>query len=249
MTKGYEFANDVVIITGGTRGLGRGITKRFAEEGAAVIPTYYSDDEAAEEMKEILSNYDVKSDIIKFDVADYNAAKAAIDSVAEEFGPPSVLVNNAGMMTAKVLFRLEKEEWDRNIAVNLDGAWNCTKIATEYMKRENNGAIVNISSMAGVRGFTGQTAYCASKTGLIGLTRAVAHEYARRGIRSNAVAFGYVKTDLFDQHISENDVIKEIPQREIPSPEEVAGVVAFLASDEASYITGSVLRADGGQLS
>lgn len=245
----YNFSDDIVIVTGGTRGIGRGITKRFAEEGATVIPTYYSNDEAADEMKEILSDYDGTFGVKRFDVADYNAVKEAIDSVAEEFGPPTVLVNNAGMMNAKVLFRMEKEEWDRSIAVNLDGAWNCTKVATDYMKQNNNGAIVNISSMAGIRGFPGQTAYCTNKTGLIGLTRAVAQEYARRGIRSNAIAFGYIKTDSFYETTSEEEVINDIPQRRIPSPDEVAGIATFLASDEASYITGSVLRADGGQLS
>lgn len=250
----YDFSNDVVIITGGTRGIGREITKRFAQDGATVVPTYYSNDEAANEMEDILSSYPVTFDIKRFDVANYDEVKAAIDDVADKFGSLTGLINNAGMMSPDMLFRMEKEDWDRVMAVNLDGAWNCTKVATDYMRKENNASIVNITSMAGLRGYSGQTPYCASKAGLIGLTRAVAHEYARRGIRSNAVAFGTVDTDMvgadnLTKILDREKEIKKIPQRRLPSPDEVTGAVTFLASDEANYITGEVLRVDGGELS
>lgn len=249
-----DFTDDIAIVTGGTRGIGRGITKRFAKAGATVVATYYDDEESAAEMETILAEYDVEYDVVQFDVADYEATKAAIDGVADEFGAPTILVNNAGVMGSDVLFRMEKADWDRVLEVNLDGAFNCTKAATEYMRREHEGAIVNVSSMAGLRGYSAQASYCASKSGLIGFTKAVAREYARHGIRSNAVAFGYVDTELLEtdgiiQFADRDELTEKIPQGRIPDPDEVSGVVAFLASDDANYVTGEVIRADGGRLS
>lgn len=244
-----DFDTDVAIVTGGTRGIGRQISLRLAEEGATVVATYHSDHDAAARMQDELDEYDVESDVRQCDVSDYDAVEGTVEEIEETYGQPTVLVNNAGVLRNSVLFRMSPEEWQDVIDVNLTGTFNCTKHVSRSMIFGDGGRIVNVSSIAGLYGKGGQTNYSASKAGIVGFTRAVARELGSRDVRVNAVAPGVVDTSMAEElpdaesWAEENDV----PMERIARPDEVAESVLFLASPASSYVSGEVLRVDGGR--
>lgn len=244
------FENDIAVVTGGTRGIGRAIVERFASGGATVVATYHGNEAAAEQTEQMLAEFDAESRVVQFDVADFEAVQGAFDDIADEIGYPTILVNNAGTMRNGLLIRMQPEEWERVLSTNLTGTFHCTREAARYMLRGDGGRIVNVSSIAGQRGWAGQANYAASKAGVIGFTRSVARELAGKSIRVNAVCPGYTRTDLYEGMVADAGVDPEtdIPQERIADPEEIADTIAFLASDRSSYTTGAVVRVDGGLL-
>lgn len=236
-----KFAGDVAVVTGGTRGIGRAVAERFASHGAATVATYHGDVEAAAESEAALATYDPPTGVERFDVGDFEAVCEAFDRITETFGRPTILVNNAGQMDNGLVVRMAPEQWESVLKTNLTGTFYCTREATRRMLRGDGGRVVNVASVAGLRGWAGQANYAASKAGMIGFTRAVARELGDRSIRVNAIAPGYVDTDLYvENNIHEAD---DVP---VSDPEDVADVVEFLASDAASAVNGSVYRVDEG---
>jgi len=245
-----DFTDDVAVVTGGTRGIGRAIADRLASDGATTVVTYAHDDRAAARTERALQARAPESTAVKFDVGDYDAVAAAFDRIHEEFGPPSVLVNNAGIMRNSLLVRMDSEEWNDVIRTNLTGTFHCLQAAGKLMLRERHGRIVNVSSVAAQRGWAGQANYAASKAGVVGLTKSAAREFGDRSIRVNAVCPGYTDTDLYRTELdgADDDPVGMAPQGRVAEPEEIADAVAFLLSEEASYVNGEVLRVDGGLL-
>ncbi|MFB6303091.1 MAG: 3-oxoacyl-ACP reductase FabG [Haloferacaceae archaeon] len=243
------FADDVAVVTGGTRGIGRAIAERLAAAGATTVATYAGDDRAAAETERALQESGSECAVRRFDVRDFDAVAAAFGAIRDEFGPPSVLVNNAGVMRNGLLVRMDPGDWHEVLDTNLTGTFHCTREAARLMLRAGGGRIVNVSSVAAQRGWPGQVNYAASKAGILGLTRAAARELGGRSIRVNAVCPGYVDTDLYRSELADADgVPEEIPADRVADPEEVAEAVRFLAGDESSYVNGEVLRVDGGLL-
>jgi len=244
-----DFDGEVAVVTGGTRGIGRAVATRLAERGATVVATYHEDDAAADETAAALASFPTETTVEQFDVADYETVTATFETVAERYGPPTVLVNNAGTVADGLLVRMSPEQWQRVIDVNLTGTFYCTREATRRMLRRDDrgGRIVNVASVAAQCGGTGQANYAASKAGVLGFTRAAARELGGKGIRVNAVAPGYTDTDLLsDSRGYESAVETNTASGRTAMPEEVADVITFLASDAASYVNGEVVRVDDG---
>jgi 3-oxoacyl-[acyl-carrier protein] reductase len=243
-----DFQNKVVVVTGGSRGIGRSIALEFGKAGATVVFTYAGNEAAAIETVKLVTDLGVKAQAKRFDVSDSAACSAFVDEVMREHGRIDVLVNNAGVAIDGLLMRFKDEDWDKTLDTNLKGAFALMRAVSRPMMKAKGGAIVNVSSIVGEMGNAGQAAYAASKAGLIGLTKAIAKELASRNIRVNAVTPGFITTDMT---AALNDELKQkmadaIPLGRIGNPEEVAKAVVFLASDAASYITGEVLKVNGG---
>ncbi|MCX7856902.1 MAG: 3-oxoacyl-[acyl-carrier-protein] reductase [Deltaproteobacteria bacterium] len=234
----------VTIITGGAKGIGRAIAVFLAEKGGDIaIFDMVDGSETVATIKKMGRN----AMYVCVDVSDFKLVEDAVESVYKEMGRIDNLVNNAGITLDRLLLRMKEEEWDKVIAVNLKGVYNCTKAVLKYMLK-NGGSIVNVSSITGIMGNIGQSNYAASKAGIIGFTKSIAKEYAERGIKVNAVAPGFIKTDMteaLNDKIKE-EMIKMIPLKRPGEPEEVAKVVYFLLSDYSSYITGEVINVSGG---
>lgn len=245
-----DLRDEVAVVTGGTRGIGRAVAGRLAAAGATTVATYHDDEAAAEATADELSAADAPTAVRRFDVGDADAVRDAFEVLHERFGVPTVLVNNAGIMRNGPLVRLDDEDWAAVLRTNLTGAFNCTRTAARWMLRADGGAIVNVSSVAALRGWPGQANYAASKAGLLGLTRSAARELGGRDVRVNAVCPGYVRTDLYEEFAdgTETPDPEGVPQERAADPGEVADAVVFLASDAASYINGAALRIDGGRL-
>jgi 3-oxoacyl-[acyl-carrier protein] reductase len=238
----------VAIVTGGSRGIGRGVALELARRGAKVIVNYHSKAEAANEVVELIKSGGSEATAVQADVAQFEEAGKLIKAATEFGGRLDILVNNAGTTRDMLLAMMPESDWDLVIATNLKSAYNCSKAALRPMMRQKYGRIVNMTSVSGVVGNAGQTNYSASKAGLIGFTKALAKEVGPRNITVNAVAPGYIPTDLTNS-LPQNlvdEMMKITPLGRMGKVEEIAYAVAFLASDEAAYITGQVLNVDGG---
>ncbi|MBL7184069.1 MAG: 3-oxoacyl-[acyl-carrier-protein] reductase [Anaerolineae bacterium] len=238
----------VAVVTGSSRGIGRAIALKLAGLGAKVVVNYRTNAEAAQEVVEAIEAQGSQAIAVQADVGDADDAKRLIKAAQTTYGGLDILVNNAGTTRDTLLVRMSDDDWNLVINTNLKGAFNCTKAAIRPMMRQRHGRIVNITSVAGLAGNPGQANYSAAKAGLVGFTKAVAKEVGSRNITVNAVAPGYIPTDLtasMPQELVEK-AIEMTPLGRPGTSEEIANAVAFLVSDEANYITGVVLRVDGG---
>jgi len=241
----------VVVITGGSKGIGRSVSFRFAEENARIIILHYDpDDNASNETVNALSQKGVDAVSYKIDVSSNKTVDALFKEILSKFGRIDVLVNNAGIVRDKLLMRMNEEDWDAVIGVNLKSVFNCTSAVIRAMIKQRGGRIVNISSVVGQIGNAGQANYAAAKAGIMGFTKTVAREVAVRGITVNAVAPGFIDTEMtagLPEKVKEN-FIRQIPVGRFGIPEDVAEAVYWLSSDAASYITGQVIHVNGGLL-
>lgn len=240
--------NKTAIVTGGSRGIGRAICVELAKQGANIVTCYANGADAANETVKICEEAGVKAMAMKCDVASSEDVEAFVAKVKEEFGSIDILVNNAGITKDNLLLKMSEDDFDQVINTNLKGAFLFIKNVSKIMLKQRSGKIINISSVVGVRGNAGQVNYSASKAGVIGMTKSTAKELASRGITVNAVAPGFIETDMtakLPEAVVE-EMQKTIPMKKAGSTEDVAGLVAFLASDSAKYITGQVICVDGG---
>ena len=240
----------VALITGASRGIGRAMAQKFAQEGAAVAFTYLSSVEKAQALEDELRPFGGQVKGYRSDASDHKAAEDLIVQVLADFGKLDILVNNAGITKDGLLMRMSEEQWDTVINVNLKSVFNLTKAAIKTMMKAKSGSIINLTSVVGIRGNAGQANYAASKAGIIGFTKSVALELGSRNVRSNAIAPGFIETEMTGE-INEKaleDWKQQIPMKRGGQPEEVADCAVFLASDRSRYITGQVLQVDGGML-
>jgi 3-oxoacyl-[acyl-carrier protein] reductase len=239
------------IITGASRGIGKGIAQVFAQQGANVALTYRSHPDEAKEVARQIEQMGRKGMAYQIDVSDFDAAQEMVDKVVEEFGGLDILVCNAGMNWDGVIWKMSEEQWDRVIDVNLKGYFNFARAVTPVFREQQSGKIVNITSINGLRGKFGQTNYSASKAGIIGLTKAMAKELGRYNVNVNAVGPGLIETEMLRQNPAREKVeeraLAEIVLGRLGQPEEVAWVVTFLCSEKARHVTGEVVTVDGGQ--
>lgn len=246
MTAGKMLEGRVALVTGGARGIGKAIAFRLATQGAAIAIVDVTDTgvETAREFTEL----GAKAVFAKADVSSESAARVAVAEIEAALGPVDVLVNNAGITRDGLLVRMDENDWDAVMAVNLKGAFVMSKIITKGMLRRRSGSIINISSVVGRRGNAGQVNYSSAKAGLIGFTKSLAREVASRNIRVNAVAPGYIGTEMTAAlgEAARNAIASQIPLERLGTPDNVADAVVFLAADTASFITGAVLAVDGG---
>ena len=242
--------NKTAIITGATRGIGRGITQTFARNGCNVAFTFSSSVEAAQSLQKELSDLGVKAKSYQSNAADFEEAQALVDKVLKEFGSVDVLINNAGITKDNLLMRISEEDFDQVIEVNLKSVFNMTKAIQRTFLKQRSGSLIHMSSVVGIKGNAGQSNYAASKAGIIGFSKAIALELGSRNIRSNVIAPGFIETEMTEK-LSEEIVQKwreGIPLKRGGAPEDVANACVFLASDLSNYITGQVLQVDGGML-
>lgn len=240
-----DFSSKVVLVTGGSRGIGRACVVAFAKAGATVVLTYAGNTAAAEEAVRLAGG---PTSAVKFDVADTAACARAVEDVVQKHGRLDVLVNNAGVAIDGLSMRLKDEDWDKQLNTNLRGAFALSRAAARPMMKQRSGAIINLVSVVGEMGNAGQAAYAASKAGLVGLTKALARELASRNIRVNAVSPGFIDTDMTAKidPAQRTKLLESIPLGRLGTADEVAASVLFLASDAASYTTGEVLKVNGG---
>lgn len=243
-----NFAGKTAVVTGGSRGIGRAVCLELARGGANVVLCYAGNEDAAGETVRAAEALGAKALAVRCDVSGAGQAAELINTAAERFGSVDILVNNAGVTRDNLLLRMPEEDFDAVIAANLKGTFLCMKAASRLMLKRRYGRIVNLSSVVGLRGNAGQVNYAASKAGVIGMTKSLAKELAVRGITVNAVAPGFIETDMTAAlpESARAAARGSIPMGRLGSPEDVAKAVAFLASDAAAYITGQVLAVDGG---
>lgn len=238
----------IAVITGASRGIGKAIAEKYAECGADVAVIYNGNCEAADETCKSLRELGIRAETYQCNVADYNQVHEVSEKIAADFGKIDILVNNAGITKDALLLRMSESDFDSVINVNLKGAFNFTRHLAKYLTKSQYGRIINISSVSGLMGNPGQANYSASKAGLVGLTKTTAKELAPRGVTCNAIAPGFIETDMTASLPSEvrDKMNSDIPLRRMGNPEEIASLAAFLASSGAAYITGEVIRVDGG---
>lgn len=242
--------NKLVIITGGTRGIGKQIALTFAKEGYNIAINYRTENEDLKNTKKEIEENNVKCFTFQGDVTNFKDCEQFVKQIVEEFGNIDVLVNNAGITRDTLLMRMKEEDFKQVIDTNLIGTFNVTKNVISYMMKARSGRIINISSVVGISGNAGQTNYSASKAGIIGFTKSLAKEVASRNITVNAVAPGFIETQMTDvlKDDIKEEIAKKIPLKRMGTPQDVANVVKFLASSDSSYITGQVINIDGGML-
>ena len=243
-----NLSGKVAFVTGASRGIGRAIALRLASDGAKVALNFSSNFAKAEEVKAAIESSGGAAMLVQGDVSNFAVVTELIKKVVDEWGRLDILINNAGITRDNLLLKMSEDDFDKVIATNLKGVFNCTKGVTKLMMKQRGGRIVNMSSVVGLKGNISQANYAAAKAGIIGFTKTAARELAARGVTVNAVAPGFINTDM-TAALSEK--VKEVMMQEIPAgrmgtPEDVANAVAFLVSDEAAYITGQVLSVDGG---
>lgn len=242
--------NKVILITGGSKGIGKGIALTCAQHGADIVFTYLSSEEKAMAVKKEIEDLGVRVKAYKSDASKMEEATALVDDVVKEFGKIDAIVNNAGITKDGLLMRMSEENWDDVININLKSVFNMTKAAQRTLLKQRFGSIINISSIVGVQGNAGQANYAASKAGIIGFSKSIAQELGSRNIRTNVIAPGFIETEMtetLDPDVKEN-WIKEIPLKRAGQTEDVANTVVFLASDLSSYINGQTISVCGGML-
>ncbi|KOA19054.1 3-oxoacyl-[acyl-carrier-protein] reductase FabG [Clostridium homopropionicum DSM 5847] len=236
------------IVTGASRGIGRAIALKLAELGCNLVLNYRSDINSVQEVAKEIEAIGVKAVVVQGDVSSFEEAKKIVDAAKENLGSIDILVNNAGITKDTLIMRMKEEDFDKVIEVNLKGAFNCIRHTVPIMIKQKSGRIINISSVVGLSGNAGQVNYAAAKAGIIGITKSVAKEIASRGITVNAVAPGFIETDMTEvlgDKVKEN-IKASIPLNRLGEPVDIANTVAFLASDMSNYITGQVISVDGG---
>lgn len=241
--------NKVAIVTGGSRGIGEAIVLKFAESGAHVAFTYVSSDEKAKALEEKIKTFGVNAKAYKSNAGIFEECEKMVSDVVKEFGTVDICVNNAGISKDNLLLRMTEHQWDEVMATNLKSVFNMTKQVIRPMMKAKAGSIINMSSIIGMRGNAGQSSYAASKAGIIGFTKSVAHELGSRNIRCNAIAPGFIETDMthyLKEGTAAESFLKDIPLGRFGKAEEVADLTLFLASDMSSYITGQVISICGG---
>ena len=240
----------VVLVTGGSRGIGKEVALKFAKEGYNVVTNYVSDKTDKEKLQKEFEENGVKALVLKADVTKKEDVENLLSKAIAEFGKIDVLVNNAGITTDNLLIRMPEEDFDKVLETNLKGTFLVTKAVTKYMMKKRCGSIINLSSVVGVAGNAGQSNYSASKAGIIGFTKSIAKELASRNIRANAVAPGFIETDMTEvlpEAVKEN-IHNQIPLKRMGTAKEVAELIYFLGSENSSYITGQVINIDGGMV-
>ena len=245
-----RFEGKSAIVTGASRGIGREIALQLAKEGARIAVNYSGSKDKADEVVEQITTAGGEAFTIQADVSDSNSVKKMVDMTIEVFGSVDILVNNAGITRDNLLVRMKEDEWDDVININLKGVFLCTKAVTRQMMRQRSGKIVNVASIVGISGNAGQANYVAAKAGVIGFTKTTAQELAARNINVNAVAPGFITTDMTDalNEDMKNQMLANIPLGKLGSPENVAKTVMFLLSEDAAYITGQTIHVDGGMV-
>ena len=238
----------VALITGGSRGIGRAIALRLAREGTKVVINYKTNDNAAQSVVDAVTEMDGEAMAVAADVSQAAAVEDMVKRIMDSWGSVDILVNNAGVIHDSLLMRMSEEVWDEVVNTNLKGAFNCTKAVLRFMVRKRWGRVINVVSVVGLEGNPGQSNYAASKAGIIAFSRSIAKEVASRNITVNAVAPGYIATEIVADLAPEfkDLILSRIPQNRFGTVDDVANMVGYLASDEASYITGEVIRIDGG---
>lgn len=245
-----DLQGKTALVTGSSRGIGKAIALKLAKRGANIAVNYAGSEEKAAETVKAIEALGVQAIKIQANVADESSVKSMIKEVTKTFGSLDILVNNAGITKDNLLLRMKEEEFDQVVETNLKGAFLCTKAAARPMMKQRAGKIINVASVVGVSGNPGQANYVAAKSGLIGLTKSNAKELASRNILVNAVAPGFITTDMTDALTEEQqaEILKQIPLEKLGQPEDIANVVCFLASNDAAYITGQTIHIDGGMV-
>ena len=238
------------IVTGAAKGIGRAIALKLASKGANIVLNYRSSEEKAIEVEQEIKSLGVEVLRVKGDISVLSDVENLINSAKEKFGTIDIMVNNAGITKDNLILRMKEEDFDSVIDVNLKGVFNCLKTITPIMVKQKKGKIINLSSVVGVSGNAGQVNYAASKAGVIGMTKSLAKEVGSRGITVNAVAPGFIETDMTEVlgDKLKDEAKKGIPLKRLGTPEDVANVVSFLASEEGNYVTGQVINVDGGMV-
>ncbi len=238
----------IALITGASTGIGKAIALKMAENGASIAINYIGDSAPAEEVKKQVEEFGVKANIYNCDISDFSATKEMIDQVVKDFGTIDILVNNAGIVRDKLILAMKEEDFDAVININLKGAFNMIKNSFSMFAKKRSGRIINISSIIGMMGNAGQANYASAKAGLIGLTKSAAKELGARGVTCNAIAPGFIETSMTESLKDETKeaYIKAIPLKRMGTAEDVANAALFFASDLASYVTGEVIKVDGG---